>query len=1192
MQMIRAILIFACIGVLIAGTGYPQVLGDYRSAISGDWSNAVTWETFDGTNWVPASNPPTGAENIVLKGKDTVRVDIPVAITGSIKVTETSLLTVTAGALTFEDGSSYEHARDAGALPIATWGTGSTLLLTGTVQDAPANRNQNFYHVVFNTPNLGRNRDMGWNNITIGGDIRVINTGAYRWQMSSIAAGDTARITILGDVIMDNGQFTVQGTSNALTVFLVHHYGNLIVNGGNFSIARGSQGNGSGKTLWYLYGGDFSMSNATTQNSNPTPGNAKLIFANPGGVQKLQLSNVTYGGGGLPIQVDSMATLDMDTTAVAGNGIFELSPGATLMSAHPSGLDGNLKTTGAISLSKLANFTFHGIVDQVPGALLPDSVAILTISNPVGVTFNDTLWSAALKVSPGGIMKIDPLGNVMADSGAIAGTIINQGMIGSTNPLVFTDGSVYEHARNAGSIPTGIWQPGSTTVLTGITSTAPDNRGQDYYHLILNTPGLSSNRDLNLNGHTIGGDLKVINTGSARWQLVGGSSGTVTIMGDVIVEAGQLATQGTSSATDVVVEHYGHIHVTAGNFSISRGSQGSGAGSTTWWLRKGDFIMSNATTQNSNPTPGKAKFVFANAGGVQNLKLENITYAGGGLPIQVDSLVTLNMDTTSIAGNGSFTLSAGATLMSAHPEGADGNLKTTGVITLSKASSFIFNGTVAQSAGLLLPDTLATLTITNPAGVSFSDTLLCQELSVTPGAIMTIDSLGSVTATTGLIEGTVVNKGALDAITPLVFGMSSIYEHARNGGSIPTGVWNEGSTLLLTGIVNSAPANRNQSYYHLVFNTPKMTSNLDMALNGVTIGGDIRVENTGLARWRLTSALAGDSSIVTIMGDVIVQNGSFETQGTSNALTVFKVHHYGNVIVTGGNFSVARGSQGNGSGSTRWYLHQGDFMMSNATTQNSNPTNARFVFDRQDSVQYLMLSQITYGGGGLAIEVASGATLDFGLSELAGNGQFILNENATLVTAHEGGVAGAIQSTGTLSFDEGANYMFNGTTPQVTSTLMPKVVNGLAINNEAGVKLSQETTINGVLRLMAGEFDNTIPFTLGPNGSISFEGGRLKVGTAVEVPIETAPTDFALMQNYPNPFNPSTTIRYAVPQPIHVELKIFDIRGHEVAELVNGRTAAGIHQVVWDATNMPSGVYFCKIIAGEFKSVRKLILMK
>jgi hypothetical protein len=323
-----------------------------------------------------------------------------------------------------------------------------------------------------------------------------------------------------------------------------------------------------------------------------------------------------------------------------------------------------------------------------------------------------------------------------------------------------------------------------------------------------------------------------------------------------------------------------------------------------------------------------------------------------------------------------------------------------------------------------------------------------------------------------------------------------------------------------------------------------------------------------------------------------VEAGSFETQGTGNALTVFEVHHFGDVIVTGGNFSEARGSQGNGSGSTRWFLHQGNFSMSGATTQNSNTTNAWFVFDSQDSVQSLDLSEVTYGGGGLAIEIATGTTLDFGMSKLGGNGLFVLNEGATLATAHEGGIAGAVQSTGTVTFNEGANYIFNGATAQAISSLMPATVNGLAIDNEAGVTLSQATMINGVLRLMAGVFDNTIPFTLGPNGSISYEGGSLKVPTSVEQSPENLPTEFALMQNYPNPFNASTTIRYDVPKEINVTVKVYDLMGHEVAELVNEKHNAGAYQVIWNANGIASGVYFYQISAGDFTSVRKFILMK
>jgi hypothetical protein len=83
-----------------------------------------------------------------------------------------------------------------------------------------------------------------------------------------------------------------------------------------------------------------------------------------------------------------------------------------------------------------------------------------------------------------------------------------------------------------------------------------------------------------------------------------------------------------------------------------------------------------------------------------------------------------------------------------------------------------------------------------------------------------------------------------------------------------------------------------------------------------------------------------------------------------------------------------------------------------------------------------------------------------------------------------------------------------------------------------------------------------------------------------------------LMQNYPNPFNPSTTIRYDLPKETYVTLKIYDILGHLVAELVNEKHDAGAYEIVWNANGVASGVYFYRISAGDFTSVRKLILMK
>ncbi|MBL7073788.1 carboxypeptidase regulatory-like domain-containing protein [candidate division KSB1 bacterium] len=88
------------------------------------------------------------------------------------------------------------------------------------------------------------------------------------------------------------------------------------------------------------------------------------------------------------------------------------------------------------------------------------------------------------------------------------------------------------------------------------------------------------------------------------------------------------------------------------------------------------------------------------------------------------------------------------------------------------------------------------------------------------------------------------------------------------------------------------------------------------------------------------------------------------------------------------------------------------------------------------------------------------------------------------------------------------------------------------------------------------------------------------------------PKVFTLGQNYPNPFNPETVIRYQIPVPSHVSLKIYNILGQEVAVLVEKDKAPGYYRVRWDGTVWPSGVYFCRMKARDFTQNRKLLLIK
>ena len=91
---------------------------------------------------------------------------------------------------------------------------------------------------------------------------------------------------------------------------------------------------------------------------------------------------------------------------------------------------------------------------------------------------------------------------------------------------------------------------------------------------------------------------------------------------------------------------------------------------------------------------------------------------------------------------------------------------------------------------------------------------------------------------------------------------------------------------------------------------------------------------------------------------------------------------------------------------------------------------------------------------------------------------------------------------------------------------------------------------------------------------------------------ETLPTEFALAQNYPNPFNPSTKIKYSVPQTSQLQIKVFDLLGNEIETLVNEEKPTGTYELNWNAANLPSGIYFYRLKAGDYINTKKMILIK
>jgi hypothetical protein len=129
-----------------------------------------------------------------------------------------------------------------------------------------------------------------------------------------------------------------------------------------------------------------------------------------------------------------------------------------------------------------------------------------------------------------------------------------------------------------------------------------------------------------------------------------------------------------------------------------------------------------------------------------------------------------------------------------------------------------------------------------------------------------------------------------------------------------------------------------------------------------------------------------------------------------------------------------------------------------------------------------------------------------------------------------------------------------------------------------------------------GPFDDTIVLTL--TGEM-LDGTPFSATDCIKVlhdrevpPIVGGPATVSLGAAVPNPFNPVTRISFSLPEERFVRLVVYDVSGRQVVRLVDGVRSAGHHMVEWNAAGMPSGVYYCRMEAGDFTATRRVILLK
>lgn len=1186
------------VALFFATGAIAQETGDYRSAANGDWSAAATWEIFDGTDWNAATSSPDGSEMIIIQGQDTVSVDVAVTISGHVTVeglgtNEGGLLDITAGTFTVADGGTYQHDRDGGTIPTADWQVGSTVLFTGVTGNGPGDRGQEYYNIVWNNPGQASNINFGYGTVTIGGTIRVIDSGSARFHLTDAGSGNGQTITIEGDVIVEGGQLTTTGSGGAATYETVV-MGNVEVHdGGNLAPSRGS----GGFSTWNLHG-DFSVAaGATLQNSNSEG-----------------LGGFTFVG------TETQIAAVSEETSYSGDINYVVAAGTT------------------VEIAADTDFRFE---DQF-----------------------DVLETGTLAIN-GNFIKAE------------------DGIVELEGTMDVNDGGTYVYARQEGPpVPDANWNVGSTIKFTGLQGGAPSGANRDFYNVIFDNADQASNFDVGWGGdqNEIFGDVHVLNTGGRQLRLTWAgraeSDITINIGGNVTIEGEntQVTTTGSGSEQTYFVNVAGDLTVKDGGYlSASRGSSGMAV-----WNLHGNLVVDGGMLGDSQSHDQIESFSFV------------ADTLDGGIPAQ-----TALINEISYTGPTHFK--------------------------------------VADSSG-----------VTILAGSEF------------------------------VVENFFINEGIIDVEegANLVFsGEDAVYEHAQDGGDVPTSIWEEESTALFTGIVGNGPGNASQDFWHLVLDTPNNSSNNHFDMNGNIIQGDIDIVSTGNARLYLTNVSFEEEREITILGDIYMHSGAFTTNGTGNGNSLIEIHHFGSIIVDGGNFSISRGS----GPIVYWNMYEGDIIFNAGETQNSNPrSGSAFIFSGEDVTQVLDVAE-EVSISHLPWTVDTLATLDIRESNFDDMSENIeVRAGATLATSFANGFEENLNSQN-RSLSSEAHYVLNGTVAQQTGFSLPLVVAALTIDNEAGVMQSRDITITEFLRLANGLFDNSLGFlldlqgdaeliiengslavpidggtfpvpeppyaigdTINYNGSFSInselgdmeadawliegatgsdwaivedaadndnralaftvvhegadwntnqavnepinvvegehyrasiylkgdEAGRLvrfyagvpaegglervrgmdtpeleltttwtmyefeftatadhethgmrlgaefntdvnnggviyidnvvleKIESVSNETVEEIPDSFSLEQNYPNPFNPTTKIQYNLPQQAHVSLKVFDITGREVVTLVDNNMSAGSHTIEWDASNLSSGVYLYRITAGNFMYTRKLTLIK
>ena len=272
----------------------------------------------------------------------------------------------------------------------------------------------------------------------------------------------------------------------------------------------------------------------------------------------------------------------------------------------------------------------------------------------------------------------------------------------------------------------------------------------------------------------------------------------------------------------------------------------------------------------------------------------------------------------------------------------------------------------------------------------------------------------------------------------------------------------------------------------------------------------------------------------------------------------------GNLLVTN------QGTQGNSYNTVQQFDHNGNFLNTFATEYINSPYNLLL---RTNDILLGNSSGTTNIG---RYNISTGAFLGDYIASTLNFPQQMINI--------AGGRVGVCEFSGGLS-----GLRIYDSAGVIKDTF--KIVTGLRgvcklpggnylVSNSTGVYEIDDTTGAVVRTLVSG---------LGFGCFSVFDPNMI---TGYEETVNEIPGEYRLYENYPNPFNPSTTIKFSMPEAGNVTLTVYNALGKEIKVLFSGIKREGVHEITFNAGNLPSGVYFYRIKAGDFSDIKKMVLLK